>query len=68
MILSDTIKIKYKIDTKGRNTVEMAKLLRDYGCIDQLSDMDKSNFGEQQTKVYNTAYQALYTLASELEE
>ena len=31
MILSDTIKIKYKIDTKGRNTVEMAKLLRDYG-------------------------------------
>ena len=31
MILSDTIKVKYKIDTKGRNTVEMAKLLRDYG-------------------------------------
>ncbi len=31
MILSDTIKIKYKIDTKGRNTVEMAKLLKDYG-------------------------------------
>ena len=31
MILSDTIKIKYKIDTKGRNTIEMAKLLRDYG-------------------------------------
>ena len=31
MILSDAIKIKYKIDTKGRNTVEMAKLLRDYG-------------------------------------
>lgn len=31
MILSDTIKIKYKIDTKGRNTGEMAKLLRDYG-------------------------------------
>ena len=30
MILSDTIKVKYKIDTKGRNTVEMAKLLRDY--------------------------------------
>ncbi|HDP5827280.1 TPA: hypothetical protein P6V00_001475 [Staphylococcus aureus] len=37
-------------------------------CIDQLSDMDKSNFDEQQTKAYNTAYQALYTLASELEE
>lgn len=31
MILSDTIKVKYKLDTKGRNTVEMAKLLRDYG-------------------------------------
>ena len=31
MILSDTIKIKYKIDTKGRNTIEMAKLLRDWG-------------------------------------
>ena len=31
MILSDAIKIKYKIDTKGRNTVEMAKLLRDWG-------------------------------------
>ena len=31
MILSETIKIKYKIDTKGKNTVEMAKLLRDYG-------------------------------------
>ena len=31
MVLSNTSKIKYKIDTKGRNTVEMAKLLRDYG-------------------------------------
>lgn len=31
MILSDTIKTKYKLDTKGRNTVEMAKLLRDCG-------------------------------------
>ena len=31
MILSDTIKVKYKIDTKGKNTVEMAKLLRGYG-------------------------------------
>lgn len=31
MILSDTIKVKYKLDTKGRNTVEMAKLLRDWG-------------------------------------
>ena len=31
MQLSETIRVKYKIDTKGRNTVEMAKLLRDYG-------------------------------------
>ena len=31
MILSETIKVKYKIDTKGRNTVEMAKLLRNCG-------------------------------------
>ncbi|MDW4018939.1 hypothetical protein QI096_02885 [Staphylococcus saprophyticus] len=31
MILSNTIKVKYKIDTKGRNTAEMAKLLRDWG-------------------------------------
>lgn len=31
MILSNTSKIKYKIDTQGKNTVEMAKLLRDCG-------------------------------------
>ncbi len=31
MILSNTSKIKYKLDTKDRNTVEMAKLLRDCG-------------------------------------
>ena len=31
MILSDTIKVKYELDTKGKNTVEMAKLLRDWG-------------------------------------
>lgn len=30
MQLSDTIKVKYKLDTKGRNTVEMAKLLKEY--------------------------------------
>lgn len=30
MILSNTSKIKYKIDTKGKNTVEMAKLLKEY--------------------------------------
>ena len=28
MMLSETIKVKYKLDTKGRNTVEMAKLLK----------------------------------------
>lgn len=28
MQLSETIKTKYKLDTKGRNTVEMAKLLK----------------------------------------
>ncbi len=31
MQLSETIKVKYKLDTKGRNTVEMAKLLKDCG-------------------------------------
>lgn len=31
MQLSDTIKVKYRIETKGRNTVEMAKLLKDSG-------------------------------------
>lgn len=31
MQLSDTIKTKYKLDTKGRNTVEMAKILKDCG-------------------------------------
>lgn len=30
MILSNTSKIKYKIDTKGRDTVEVAKLLKEY--------------------------------------
>lgn len=30
MNLSNTSKIKYKFDTNGRNTVEMAKLLKDY--------------------------------------
>lgn len=30
MILSNTSKIKYKIDTQGKNTVEMAKLLKEY--------------------------------------
>lgn len=30
MNLSNTSKIKYKIDTQGKNTVEMAKLLKEY--------------------------------------
>ncbi len=33
MILSKTSKIKYKIDTKGRNTTEMAKFLKNQGVI-----------------------------------
>lgn len=41
MQLSDTIKIKYKIDTKGRNTVEMAKLLRDCGVRGFLYSINK---------------------------
>lgn len=41
MILSDTIKTKYKIDTKGRNTVEMAKLLRDCGVRGFLYSINK---------------------------
>ena len=30
MDLSNTSKIKYKFNTNGRNTVEMAKLLKEY--------------------------------------
>ncbi|QKV11129.1 hypothetical protein HSZ48_05505 [Staphylococcus saprophyticus] len=41
MILSDIIKVKYKIDTKGRNTVEMAKLLRDWGVRGFLYSINK---------------------------
>lgn len=51
------------VDQTNEENLEIAD-----ACIDQLSDIDKSNFDEQQTKAYNTAYQALYTLASELEE
>ena len=40
MQLSDAIKVKYKIDTKGKNTVEMANLLRDYGVIGFLLTMN----------------------------
>ena len=45
MILSDTIKVKYKIDTKGRNTVEMAKLLRDYGVRGFLYSINPRKIG-----------------------
>ncbi|WJE87402.1 hypothetical protein QMO72_05535 [Staphylococcus casei] len=38
------------------------------GMIDQLSDMDKSDFDDIQLKAYDTAYKALYNLASELED
>ncbi|ASN72425.1 hypothetical protein 7S15_25 [uncultured Caudovirales phage] len=41
MMLSETIKVKYKIDTKGRNTVEMAKLLRDWGVRGFLYSINK---------------------------
>ncbi|MCG1737700.1 hypothetical protein K4R81_02085 [Staphylococcus epidermidis] len=41
MNLSNTSKIKYKIDTKGRNTVEMAKLLRDWGVKGFLYSINK---------------------------
>ncbi|WP_347099664.1 hypothetical protein [Staphylococcus ureilyticus] len=41
MVLSETIKVKYKIDTKGRNTVEMAKLLRDWGVRGFLYSINK---------------------------
>ncbi len=44
MILSDTIKTKYKLDTKGRNTVEMAKLLKDYGVRGFLKSVNTNSF------------------------
>lgn len=44
MILSDTIKVKYKIDTKGRNTVEMAQLLKYYRFRGFLKAINKNSF------------------------
>ena len=44
MQLSDTIKVKYKIDTKGKNTVEMAKLLRDWGVKGFLYSINPRSF------------------------
>lgn len=31
MILSDTIKVKYKLDTTGMNSIEVARVLKDKG-------------------------------------
>ena len=31
MILSDTIKVKYKLDTTGMNSIEVARMLKDNG-------------------------------------
>ena len=31
MILSDTIKAKYKLNTTGMNSIEVARMLKDYG-------------------------------------
>ncbi|MDG0820929.1 hypothetical protein M4L90_14225 [Staphylococcus equorum] len=31
MILSDTIKQKYKLNTTGMNSIEVARMLKDYG-------------------------------------
>ena len=31
MILSDTIKVKYKLDTTGMNSIEVARMLKDKG-------------------------------------
>ncbi|KRG09874.1 hypothetical protein ACA31_03070 [Staphylococcus sp. NAM3COL9] len=30
MILSDTMKVKYKLNTRGMNTVEVARMLKKY--------------------------------------
>lgn len=40
MNLSNTSKIKYKIDTQGKNTVEMAKLLKEYRVSGLLISMN----------------------------
>ena len=31
IILSDTIKVKYKLDTTGMNSIEVARMLKDNG-------------------------------------
>ena len=44
MILSDTINIKYKYNTGGMNTVEMAQLLKYYGFRGFLKSVKTNSF------------------------
>ncbi len=44
MILSDTINIRYKYNTCGMNTVEMAQLLKYYGFRGFLKAINSNSF------------------------
>lgn len=44
MILSNTINIRYKYNTGGMNTVEMAQLLKYYGFSGYLKYVNKRSF------------------------
>lgn len=44
MILSDTINIRYKYNTCGMNTVEMAQLLKYYGFRGYLKLVNQRSF------------------------
>lgn len=44
MILSDTINIRYKYNTCGMNTVEMAQLLKYYGFLGYLKSVNQRSF------------------------
>lgn len=44
MILSNTIDIRYKYNTSGMNTVEMAQLLKYYGFRGFLKAINKHSF------------------------
>lgn len=44
MIISDTINIKYKYNTCGMNTVEMAQLLKYYGFHGYLKYVNARSF------------------------
>lgn len=44
MILSDTINIRYKYNTGGMNTVEMAQLLKYYGFRGYLKSVNQRSF------------------------